>query len=178
MPDVSVGVYYHLHSPIAGFAQIRAVCHDDSIVAIEGECIRDDERSYAVYDYRDAREQMFVPTTRLLRDMLRSCYLEVERMAFPSDADVSEMLALVPPSEVLRVVARHRRSQRSGPGFPPNDGTAPIHERVLIFARPIHGRNPYHHYRPPFGLDRFDERDAFAADLPGGPHRPVAPPDQ
>jgi tRNA (mo5U34)-methyltransferase len=165
------GVYYHLHAPYNGLAQIRAVCHDDSVVLIEGDCIRDDDRAYAEFDYRDARRPTFVPTTALLRDMLRSCYFDVERMAFTADVGMSQMLALVPPAELLRLVARHQRDRRAAAGRHPLDQPAALRQRVLIVARPFRGRNPVHKYPPPFGLARFDEPGAFEPGRLTGPKR-------
>ena len=161
------GVYYHLHAPYAGFAQLRALCHDDTIVVVEGECLRDDERSYAAFDLDDPRTPSFTPTSRLLVEMLRSCYFEVERLAFVNDVDATEMLGLVPPEDVLRLVARHLRIRRSRKGRTADAPPAPplpTPERVVIFARPVRGRNRHHQYRPPFSLDRFDVPDQFAAD--------------
>src|SRR5687767_4688715 len=53
-----LGVYYHLHAPLAAFAGMRAVCAgDDSVVLVEGVCIRDEEESYARVDLDNAGQK-------------------------------------------------------------------------------------------------------------------------
>ena len=161
-----LGVYYHLHAPYAALAEIRAMCHDESVVVVEGECLRDDERSYAEVNLTDPRASAFVPTTRLLLDLLRSCYLEPEHVTYLGDIGVPAMLDRVPPADVLKLIARRRQSARAAAPGPAGDGgaAAPRRDRAFIVARPFTGRNSVHAYRPPFGLDRFDDPAAFTLD--------------
>lgn len=153
-----LGVYYHLHAPFAAFAQLRARCHEQSVVLIQGECIRDDDRSYAAGDLASPRASIWVPTTKLLTDTLAACYLDVERVSFLSDLGVGPMLSLAPPGEVLAMVRQRLRSRSaSEPSEPPLREHA-RRDVALVVARPFSGVNRHHVYPPPFGLARFDTR--------------------
>ncbi len=149
------GVYYHLHAPLAAVAGMRALCHDDSLALIEGACIRDEEQSHARYSLDNPGEK-FIPTTRLLREMLEACYFKVERMAFLSEVSIAERLALAPPSEVLQLAKRALKTKQEHDTAPPT--SAEPRDRVMLFVRPVREANRYHRYKPPFGLERFDTR--------------------
>jgi tRNA (mo5U34)-methyltransferase len=172
MPDVSVyelsrrvqqtfdivlflGVYYHLHSPFTAFAQVRSVCHKDSLVIIEGECMRNDDEAFARFHLDNPHTSAFVPTTRLLREMLHACYLRSGTRAFLGDEDIAERLKRVPDSRLLKLAAQAVKA-KAGSKLPKAEVRT---DRVLVFAKPFSSENPSHIYRPPFGLERFDPRD-------------------
>ena len=160
-----LGVYYHLHAPYAAFAELRKVCHATSVVVIEGECIQDREAAYARVPLDKPHGSIFVPTIRLLISMLRACYFEVERVYSMREMAVSDLLALADPADVLKLARRrvqaHHEAQRARPAEGGDD-------RVMIFARPFQGKNPYHPYKPLFGLDQFDVSGRFS-DAPEPP---------
>ena len=153
-----LGVYYHLHAPYAAFAELRKLCHPTSVVVIEGECIQDDDRAYARAPLDNPRASIFVPTTRLLIDMLRACYFEVERVQSMRELALADLLARVPAADVIDLVRRRLRGAR--PSAPAAAEETP--DRVMLFARPVWGKNRYHHYKPPFDLAQFDEGGRFA----------------
>ncbi len=149
-----LGVYYHLHSPFTAFAQVRSVCHEDSLVIIEVECIRNDDESFARF-HLDNPRAMFIPTTKLLREMLHASYLRADAWTFLGDERLPERLKRVSDSRLLELAAQ---SLKSRAGSKPQE-TGVRTDRVLVFAKPFSGENPSHIYRPPFGLARFDARD-------------------
>ncbi len=142
-----LGVYYHLHSPYSAFAQLRRLCHDETLVFIEGDCIRDMAHSYAQMNLRDPREYKFVPTTALLSDMLRSCYLTVDSMKFLNDYTPGQALRRVSPEDLLELVSRAKTT--------PQDNGGVKRDRAFIACKPFSGYNNAHQYPPPFGLERF-----------------------
>ena len=148
------GVYYHLQAPFAAFAGIRTLCAgDDSVAIVEGGCIRDDEQSYARIGL-DETGEMFVPTMRLLREMLEACYFTVERTAFLSEDSLADRLSLSRPEDRLKIAAKAVRARRSAAAGP----AAERRDRVMLFLKPVRCENRYHRYRPPFGLHQFDTR--------------------
>jgi hypothetical protein len=77
-------------------------------------------------------------------------------VALLSEVSLEKRLAALPPRDVLQLARRALQTERRGSALP--DGTAGGRDRVMLVARPVRGVNPYHRYRPPFGLDRFDTR--------------------
>lgn len=148
------GVYSHLDAPFAAFAGVRTLCaNDDSVAIVEGGCIRDDEESYACIGH-DKTGEKFVPTTRLLREMVEACYFTVERATFLSEDRLAERLSLASPEERLRMAAGAVTASQNA-GTPP---TSERRDRVVLFLRPVRNENRYHPYKPPFGLHQFDTR--------------------
>lgn len=148
------GVYYHLHAPFAAFAGMRALCAgDNSLAIVEGGCIRNDDEPYACVHLTNAGGK-FVPTMRLLREMLEACYFTIERAVFLTEDGFADRLALSPPAERLKLAASAVKAKH-GAGAP---RTLESRDRVLVFLRPIRSENRYHLYKPPFGLHRFDTR--------------------
>jgi tRNA (mo5U34)-methyltransferase len=149
-----LGVYYHLHAPFAAFAGMRALCAgDDSVALVEGECIRDEEESYARVSLDNAGAK-FVPTLRLLREMLEACYFSVEGSVFLSEDRIGDRLALSPTDELLELAANAVKARQHGevPRTPESS------DRVFLCLRPVRNENRHHRYKPPFGLHRFDTR--------------------
>jgi len=156
-----LGVYYHLHSPYSAVAQLRSLCHPNSLVVVEGDCLQDEENASAKLTLDDPHVSKFIPTTKLLKDMLHSCYFKVEAMAFLSNFDVSDAIASVKRDalfEKLRTSVDRKKqySQQTTEKLHKEN-----HDRVLIVAKPFWGENQYHCYRPPFGLDRYDTRTKY-----------------
>jgi len=170
MPDVSVydlsqripekfdtiffsGVYYHLHSPFQAFAEIRARCHNDSIVIIAGQCLRNEEESFARFYLDNPKLSKFLPTSRLLREMLRACYLQVTSIVFLSDLPVPDRFNGARPADLMRLARIAIEEKRSGRAAAQQDAA-----NVVMLAQPFVGENNCHQYKPPFGLAQFDPR--------------------
>lgn len=170
MPDVSVydlrqrvprpfdiilcaGVYYHLHSPFQAFAELRALCHAQSTVIIAGQSIRDENKSYARFQLDNPKRPKFLPTSRLLREMLHACYLDVASVRFLSDVTPADRLKRVSPQDLINLARIAIRSKRAGNVF-----AIEINDNVMFIAKPIAGKNSSHIYPPPFGLGKFDPR--------------------
>lgn len=76
-----LGVLYHLVHPMLALSRLRRVLADGGEMVIECESLADDSSSGLTFHYRephvDDRSNWFVPTTRCLREMVESCYLEI-----------------------------------------------------------------------------------------------------
>ena len=72
-----LGVFYHLRDPFYAFTQIRHCCHQNTIVAIEGELAWNGVASDEVrYFYNSWLE--FLPAEGALAGLLKSAYLQIE----------------------------------------------------------------------------------------------------
>ena len=130
-----LGVYYHLLDPFYGFAQIRHCCHADTLVIFEGAVGRYDLRPSEARYFRGAT---FLPSKRALNNLLRAAYLEVRYQQFQDST----------PRRWIKT-ALGRLLQRFG---------RPTVDRGFTVCAPFTGANHLHHYQPPFGLVRFDDR--------------------
>jgi tRNA (mo5U34)-methyltransferase len=148
-----LGLYYHLHAPMAGLAELRKLCHQDSLVVIEGCCIRDQAGLTAQIDLQNPGAK-FVPTARLLNQMLAGAYFKIDGCHYLSDFKLADMLRLLPPEYFLKAAKAASRTRRTPEPEQPHH----LWDRTLIIARPFWGKNTVHHYPPPFGLAQFDER--------------------
>jgi tRNA (mo5U34)-methyltransferase len=155
-----LGVYYHLHAPYAALAQVRGMCHNQSIVVIEGDCFRNDTDPDARIVLNKQSWPKFVPTTRLLRDLLHSCYFKIDQMYSLTELNPPPVANEETPARVRKrfgkLLSRRGRSNRPPP--PPAERFLGPMDRVLIVARPTEFENEAHCYPPPFGLERFDTR--------------------
>lgn len=147
------GVYYHLHSPFQAFSEIRARCHDQSIVIIAGQCFRNEDESIARFHLDSPKRTKFLPTSRLLREMLHACYLDVTSVAFLSDVPEPDRLKTARPTDLLRLAQIAIKYKRSG-----RAAAWEITDNVVMIAKPFVGENTFHQYPPPFGLAQFDPR--------------------
>jgi tRNA (mo5U34)-methyltransferase len=131
-----LGVFYHLLDPFFAFAQIRHRCHNDSIVIFEGDVffglIESRSQSAALFG-RDVRQApRFVPDPNTIRFFLNATYFNI--------ATESVLLLSEPAQEGL-----------------PLRGV----NRMFLVCRPFRGYNSCHEYRPPFGLNRYDNRNSL-----------------
>jgi hypothetical protein len=117
-----------------------------------GQCLRDDEQSFARFQLDDPRIQ-FAPTSRLLREILRACYLDVTSTAFLSDVKMEVRLRIVRPPDLLRLAKAAVKDKHSAAKT-----ALASTDNVLMVAQPFVGENNFHQYKPPFGLARFDPR--------------------
>lgn len=159
-----LGVYYHLHAPYRALAQIRGLCHEETVVAIEGACIRDDERSYAEITMNEPSTEKFIPTTRLLREMLESCYFKVESESLLNDFAGCDLAKHLTEDDIFEILRKNVKLQNAKLQDPQRNNVErrelPL-DRIFLTARSMQGENPCHYYEPPFGLARFDEADRF-----------------
>lgn len=171
MPDVSVyrlserireqfdvifffGVYYHLYSPFHALSELRARCHEQSLVLIEGEHIPNEAEAFARYRLDQPRLSKFVPTTRLLCDLLHASYFEVKSIARLGDLELVQKLKRSEPQDLLRVAA-FAVKRKAAPSPAAMDLKT---DHIFIVAQPFVRKNSFHQYKPPFGLAQFDPR--------------------
>jgi tRNA (mo5U34)-methyltransferase len=142
------GIYYHLIDPFYAFAQLRHLCHPESLVVVEGDTSTALRRHRVYQNLGDRLESIFIPRPDDLADMLRTAFFEVE-------AQHSLRSPLLEWREYARFARRIvSRSHRVQPG---------LINRTLMICRPVEGgHNPFHFYRPPFDLHRYDPRFSAA----------------
>ncbi len=147
------GVLYHLVHPLLALARLRRMLADGGEMLIESESLDDDSESRLSFHYRDAhvgdRSNWFVPTTRCLREMVESCYLEI----------VDFRTFGTPPPPLWKRLAK-RFAGRAEPRF----------VRSCIRARAVRREDP-RWIRPDELLGRFDPR----WDASGSPRSPSIP---
>jgi tRNA (mo5U34)-methyltransferase len=147
-----MGIYYHLVDPFYAFTQVRHRCHPDSIVVFEGDISEGLRPNTNFYDLSNHSVSIFVPTVRVLNQMLGAAYFEVvsqERFIQPEKMRKRTWR----PRLRLRM-SRKSKSEHSESIEP----LAPRLNRMLTVCRPITTANKLHMYRPPFGLHRYDDR--------------------
>jgi tRNA (mo5U34)-methyltransferase len=141
-----MGIYYHLVDPFHAFSQVRHCCHQDSIVVFEGEVtdgLRPNTMFYDLSRHFSPYNAVFVPTVRVLNQMLEAAYFEVVSQV--------KMFSRAPLNwrKRLRIYRQAMRNTIEPPARP---------NRIVTVCRPKLGRNELHRYRPPFGLHRYDDR--------------------
>jgi tRNA (mo5U34)-methyltransferase len=74
-----MGVYYHLIDPFYALAEIRHLCHKDSLVILEGDFMPDGRLGSSTAAFYDIGHgsRCFVPTLGCLRQMVQAAYLEI-----------------------------------------------------------------------------------------------------
>lgn len=152
-----LGVYYHLHAPYVAFSQIRSLCHPGSILIVEGVCIRDDMHSRAEVNLCDWNASKFIPTTKLLVDMLRSCYFAVNYISFFNDYQPKKALSRTSAEDLLELAQRDLKRtyvSKSSNIDVEDDDTLPK-DRAFVICTPFEGFNSLHQYKPPLGLVKF-----------------------
>jgi tRNA (mo5U34)-methyltransferase len=151
-----LGVYYHLVDPFYAFAQVRRCCHRDSLVVVEGDVALAAPPHGIIYDLADHARSVFLPTAEALRTMLQGAYLSVGSQAFLHPQHSSGKSNRPGWGWRLRTCARALF------GAPAElralEQSAGLTTRALLVCRPFAGVNPLHVYRPPFGLDAYDDR--------------------
>jgi tRNA (mo5U34)-methyltransferase len=158
-----LGVYYHLIDPFYAFAQIRHCCHDNSIVVFEG-----DVRSplgmppgTGIHNFNvdDGAVARFRPTPALLSSFLEAAYLRVQSESFYLPWNLQ---APPPPSPApscnrfRRAIQAFKAAEQKPPKL--SKDNQPLYNRIVSLCQPFRGENQCYWYRPPFGLDRYDER--------------------
>lgn len=150
------GVLYHLVHPLLALARLRRMLADGGEMLIESESLMDDEECRLTFHYRDPhvddRSNWFVPTTRCLREMVESCYLEI----------VDFRTFGTPPPPLWKRLAK-RLAGRAEPRF----------VRSCIRARAVRREDP-RWIRPDELLGRFDPRWG-ASESPHSPSIPLPP---
>lgn len=130
-----LGVYYHLLDPFYAFAQLRHVCHESSLVLLEGDLARMFTRpGEARYCIGTPERPAFVPAAETLNAMLEAAYFRVQSQK-----------CLNKPSPWYKRLG-HRLL-----------GRLPL-DRAFTVCQAWQGNNPLHPYKPPFGLAEYDER--------------------
>ena len=146
-----LGVYYHLVDPIYAFAQVRHCCHRDSIVVFEGDASLALPPDLLYYDLSDVNRSCFVPSPEGLDHLLKASYFATQSQERWSPPPAGKTGTWRDRLELFRRVRELRSRQM------PTELV-----RLLTVCKPFEDRNPLHHYRPPFGLHRYDAR--FSAD--------------
>jgi len=74
------GVYYHLLEPLSAFRALRACCHADTLVLLEGDVWTNSNRMLAEYGFTDPRHPAFLPTLPLLLAIVEKAGFAVVRI--------------------------------------------------------------------------------------------------
>jgi tRNA (mo5U34)-methyltransferase len=147
------GVHYHLLDPFYAFAQIRHCCHRDTVVLVEGDVGRYMKKEETRYNLEDSTRPMFVPSAGAFQRMLGAAYLKVQWQAWLNPPPA-------PPWGVRRGVHWLRTRQWPPPRRHVLNNWV---DRAFTACLPFEGVNELHYYKPPFGLDRYDDRFRQAA---------------
>ena len=155
-----LGVYYHLLDPFYAFAQLRHCCHRDSVVVLEGDGARALPPNGILYDLSNLTRPYFLPTVGALRQLLQAAYLSVDSVAWLDGQLPDEAAGRLGWKWRLRMCAQALRGARRATRelaqqVAPEDRDS---SRLLLVCKPFEGTNASHHYRPPFGLDAYDDR--------------------
>ncbi len=130
------GVYYHLHDPLYALAQVRHCCHSKSIVLFEGDVgirLKKTEVRYLLSGERG--DPVFLPSPQVMEDFLTAAYFQVRSRSYLDSC------------WKLKALARSLAGKRN-----------PSCTRGFFVCEAFEGVNPLHIYRPPFGLEAYDER--------------------
>ena len=132
-----LGVYYHLIDPFYALTQVRHLCHDSSLVFLEGDLILQGLKpSVVCYNYKPELPA-FLPTRYAFERFVQAAYLNITSQA---------LLDAVPaPTRPKWYRWRRRKEEILG-------------SRAFTACRPFEGVNDCHTYAPPFGLKAYDER--------------------
>lgn len=139
-----MGIYYHLLDPFYALAQIRHLCHAETVIVFEGDTAAGIRRNHVYFNPRDPTHPIFVPRSDVLATMLRAAYFDVT-----SQVSIVHHPVLNWREYARLVRAAAQPSYRSLPRFL---------NRTVTVCRPSSGRNELHPYPPPFGLHRYDDR--------------------
>ena len=144
-----LGVYYHLIDPFYAFSQLRHCCHDGTLLLLEGDATLGIRPDNYYFDFGNRAPSAFVPTPAGLQQMLEAAYFSVESQEW--------ILAPRPPSfrYRLEVLSQAMRDLEALAPKPPRKTG-----RLMTACRPFAGPSKLHHYKPPFGLHRYDPRFA------------------
>jgi len=147
-----LGVYYHLVDPFYALAQIRHCCHENTIVAIEGDGAAAGVNPQGVlFDLSDHALPIFVPTRGALRHLCEGAYLEVRSQEWKSFA----------PHYWANATAKERAAvprPTTGPQASPGLAEPLVFDRLFTVCGAFTGKNERHFYMPPFGLHAYDDR--------------------
>lgn len=148
-----LGIYYHLVDPFYALAQIRHVCHEGSVVVIEGDgAAAGVNPQGTLFDLSDHSKPIFVPTPGALAHMCEGAYLAVQSQHWRTKA--AEFWAKATPKE--KAVAIRRST--GGPQKSPSLTDPLVFDRLVTVCRAFTGDNSKHFYKPPFGLHAYDDR--------------------
>lgn len=124
------GVYYHLDDPIRAMAEIRKCCHVETSIFLEGDVgYFGGKRCQAIY----SDQTRFLPNLGLLNRIIRGAYMR--------------------PVSCHLMRRRHKIHIWLG-----NFLGRLIKNRIFCHLRPFVDVNSLYKYKPPFGLEVFDER--------------------
>lgn len=146
-----LGVYYHLVDPFHAFAQVRHCCHEQTIVIFEGDISHQMKPNNVHIDLTNPHKQTFVPSQYILNQMLGAAYFEV----------VSQIGMYGGRRNKLKhklMQFRGKISELIGAMLPWTGTTPHLLDRVVSICQPFKGKNPFHAYRPPFQLEKYDDR--------------------
>lgn len=177
-----LGVFYHLHDPFHAFAQIRHCCHPKTIVVFEGNVSYGLPPHSSLFCDPSATNSRFTPSWEALVGMTNAAYLKAASPVYlhPRPAPVEAAPPEPDAGRVgwrwrLRAAAAALRGNRgaiqaaSNALFPPPVPASPVpppkaDSRIFFMCSPFEGANPFHAFRPPFGLHVYDPRFSAAGD--------------
>jgi len=140
------GVFYHLLDPFHAFTEIRHCCHSNSIVLFEGDMawsgLRQGDARYRCAGISDDWPWTFLPSPSAFDSLVSAAYMRTQSRHFLS------------PTWVGQLKGRLKGLRRKLLGKAP----IPIADRSLTVCKAFEGTNDMHRYRPPFGLDAYDDR--------------------
>jgi len=84
---------------------------------------------------------------------LQACYFEVKHTAFLSERNIVEDMKTLRGADLLEVAKRSIKVKQNTPSLSPSSETT---DHIFAIAKTFTGRNAFHMYKPPFGLEKFD----------------------
>ncbi len=144
-----LGVYYHLVDPFYAFAQVRHLCHPDTIVVFEGDITGGLRTNTShIHITEDHSLPVFVPSFENLDMMLKAVYFSPQSQKLFWDMGKWRL------RDRLKVYAEIVSGQHARLPTRTN--------RAFTICTPFRGVNKMHAYKPPFGLHRYDDRFSSA----------------
>jgi len=143
-----LGVFYHLVDPFRALAEIRHCCHDKTIIVFEGEMalcgLGRGAAQYRCGQVTNRCPWTFLPSPTAFDSLLKAAYFRTQSRSYLS----SNVLKIL--KWIKRVLVTRR--------------PAPMIDRALVACSAFEGTNEFYHYKPPFGLELYDDR--FRSALP------------
>jgi tRNA (mo5U34)-methyltransferase len=157
---IYLGVYYHLFDPYYAFTQIRHLCGPDTIVLIDGPEGPALPEGTACLNFANHAIE-FLPSKGALEQLVEAAYLTIEHRAEfntdknqPADTDpVGRKWRL--RQAALALFGSREKIRQHAKQIEPYTFFA---RRVFFHAKGFQGASRLHAYKPPFGLECYDDR--------------------
>ncbi|MCY2947195.1 MAG: methyltransferase domain-containing protein [Planctomycetota bacterium] len=154
------GVYYHLFDPLYAFSQIRHLCGPNTVVLIDGPEGPALQKNTAFLEFANHAAE-FLPSRGALEQLIEASYLKIDdRAEFetdhtqPKDTDpIGRFWRL--RHAILALFGNRQQLCEHAKRIWPHYSFS---QRVFLKASAFTGKSRLHAYRPPFGLDKYDNR--------------------